>query len=154
MLDAPTGVVATCDDRLLVTERGDGGAGQRVRRVTLFGFDPVLGAITGDVSTAAGDGTAASTAGVGAQARVAGPMAPQTSSGGEAYWIDAATGTLRRKAGASDAVDCALAACGTPSMACSAGGPDFTPGASFSTAISGAGDLVVLRSGTTLLRRF
>lgn len=156
-LDAPTGLVVTCTNELVVTERGDGGAGHRVRRITFFGFDPFAGAFLGQTGTAAGDGTAASLAGAGTGASVAAPAGPQASMAGELYWIDAGTGAIRRQDVASGQVDCPLAPfgdCTQPSQVCSPGQADFTPGASFSTALSGDGDLYVLESGTTLLRRF
>ncbi len=156
--DAPTGLVLTCGNQMLVTERGDGGlGGHRVRRLTLFGFDPFAGALTGFTETEAGTGVAMSVAGVGAQALVAEPTGPQSSMDGEVYWIDASTGVLRRQSGFAGPVDCPLAPSGNCALAsqfCDPGQVDFPAGASFSTAISGTGALYVLASGTTLLRRF
>jgi hypothetical protein len=100
---------------------------------------------------------AQSTAGTGTAARVAEPSGPQSASGGDLYWVDAATGVLRRQSGVGGAADCPLAPggdCSQPSQFCMPGSADFTPGASFSTAISADGELYVLQSGTTLLRRF
>lgn len=155
LLDAPTGVVATCTGELLVTERGGAGEGERVRLVRITGPGAQGAALDGTVTTVAGDGVAASSAGVGAQARVADPAAPQSSGGGEAYWMDAQTGTLRRGELSGLAVDCPLTAqCAVPSQACTPGANDFAPGASFSTALTEDGALWVLQSGTTLLRRF
>ncbi len=155
--DAPTGLVVSCGNQLLVTERGDGGEGHRIRSLSIFGFDPGLGTLTGQVDTCVGDGTAVSLFGTGRAALVAAPTGPQTSGDGEIYWIDAGSGAVRRQIGLFGDVDCPLAAlgdCTQPSQLCMPGIDDFTPGASFSTAVSGDSDLYVLESGTTLLRRF
>ncbi len=156
MFDAPTGVSAHCADRLVVTERGDGGEGHRLRNIIFTGLDPVLGTLTGMVLTETGDGTAASVSDVVLSAQTAAPQAPAIAATGELYWIDSATGVLRRDSIAGF-VDCPLAPagdCATLSSVCPSTGPDFAPGASFSTAISGDGDLYVLQAGTTRLRRF
>jgi len=156
IFDAPTGLSAHCADRLIVTERGDSGAGHRLRSLIFTGFDPAMGMLDGMVWTEVGDGMPASSAGPSLMAQTAEPQAPAISSSGEVYWIDSLTGVLRRESVAGF-VDCPLAPggdCMTLSSMCPSAGPDFAPGASFSTAISGAGDLYVLQTGTTRLRRF
>ena len=155
MFDAPTGLSAHCADRLIVSERGDNGTGHRLRSLMFTGFDPATG-FTGSVLTEVGDGTPASVADVALMAQTAMPQAPAISSTGEVYWIDSLTGVLRRESTVGFA-DCPLAPLGDCTMlssACPSAGPDFAPMASFSTAISGDGDLYVLQTGTTRLRRF
>jgi len=156
MFDSPTGLSAHCADRLIVSERGDNGTGHRLRSIMFTGFDPAMGMLTGSVLTEVGDGTPASVADVALMAQTARPQAPVISSTGEVYWIDSLTGVLRRES-TIGFVDCPLAPggdCATASSACIAGSPDFDPNASFSTAISGDGDLYVLKTGTTRLLRF
>ena len=156
MFDSPTGLSAHCADRLIVSERGDNGTGHRLRTLMFTGFDPAMGMLTGSVLTEVGDGTPASVADVALMAQTARPQAPVISSTGEVYWIDSLTGVLRRESTVGF-VDCPLAPggdCTMLSSVCPSAGPDFAPMASFSTAISGDGDLYVLQTGTTRLRRF
>ncbi|MFT5287159.1 MAG: hypothetical protein ACI8TQ_003339 [Planctomycetota bacterium] len=157
MFDSPTGIATHCADRLIVTERGDNGAGHRLRSIQFDGFDLSLGIFTGTVLTEVGDGMPLTSAGLAPLAQTAAPNSPAVSASGEIYWIDSLTGVMRRES-VMGVVDCPLAPsgdCSVPSMLCSVGsGADFAPGNSFSSAISGDGDLYVLESDTVVLRRF
>jgi len=145
LFDAPTGIVVDCMDRLIVTERGDGGEGNRVRAVTVGEPNFLTGQIDGEVVTLVGDGTPASVPDVGTQAQVAMPSAPVASSEGDVYWVDGMTGTLRRLDTDTGAVDCPLSSGCTTSP--------LTPGASHSLAITLSGTLYALEADTAVLQR-
>mgnify|MGYP000882278129 CR=1 FL=1 len=137
--DTPTGVVVTCDDRLLVSERGANGFGNRLRLLSIGASSP-FGGFFGSVSTLAGDGTNATTAGPSlAGAQLARPVAPHLCASGEIYWIDQDTGVLRRRL-ADGSCDCPL------HMDCADAvtTPDFTPFHAFSLAETAGGKLYVL----------
>ena len=133
--DGPSGLSVTCAGDLLVSERGTGGvAGHRVRSVRLG----VVDGLTGKASTLAGDGTPATVQGIDEQASLASPVAPVTTASGEVFWMDSATGILRRWSPATGEVDCPL----FPDCASAGGG--FTAGGEFALAIGPSGALYVL----------
>lgn len=137
--DTPTGVVVTCDERLLVSERGASGFGNRLR-VLAIGASSPFGGFFGSASTLAGDGTNATTAGPStAGAQLARPVAPFVTASGEIYWIDQGTGVLRRRL-ADGSCDCPLHA----DCADAVTTPDFSPFHAFSLAETSGGKLYVL----------
>lgn len=146
--DTPTGVVATCDGRLLVSERGANGFGNRLR-VLAIGASSPFGGFFGSVTTFAGDGTNATTAGPSTTgAQLARPVAPFVSATGEVYWIDQDTGVLRRRL-ADGTCDCPLHV----DCADAVTTPDFTPFHAFSLAQTAGGKLYVLDATTGSLVR-
>lgn len=146
--DTPTGLAITCDGRLLVSERGANGFGNRLRSLSIGGPSP-FGGFFGAASTIAGDGTGATTGGaslLGAQLDA--PESPIVTANGETYWIDAASGVLRRRL-ADGTCDCPLHA----DCATAVGAPEFTPGHRFSLASTPAGKLFVLDATAGTLHR-
>lgn len=146
-LDTPVGLVATCTNSLLVTEAGAFGDGHVLRRLGLQSFGP-FATLDGELLTILGQsGVSETLAGGKNTARLASPMAPATSAGGPVFWIDAATGVLRRfEQGQADCpleLDCA-AALATPS---------FTPGGVHSLALLDSGALYVLDADAGSLLR-
>jgi hypothetical protein len=145
-VDAPSGITITCANRVIVTERGDAGAGDRLREL-VFGASSFFD-VAGISQTLAGGGLLDQ--GPGADVLLATPVAPYATSEGTLYWIDAATGVLRRQA-QDGTVDCPLAV----DCATALGAPDFTPGAGFSLCVTDSGVLYVLEAsggGQTLYR--
>lgn len=150
--DSPTGLTVSCDGFLLVSELGDFGFGQRLRRVELRSLGDFVVGVDGSVVTLVGDGNDETSAGPpafppgAAPARVSRPVSPLATSGGEIYWIDSGTGILRRLAdGIVDcplSVDCA-SALGEP--------PHFTPGGSFALTQTPSGRIFVLDSAAATL---
>jgi hypothetical protein len=137
-LDTPTGITARCSGTLLVTEEGQGSflGGNRLRQAMLAQASFFSG--SGMIETLAGDGISASVGGEGTAAELAGPRSPLSTSANDVYWIDAATGILRRMTGANDTVDCPLFA------DCSLAGGNFTAGDALSLTQTPAGVLFVL----------
>ena len=138
--DTPTGVSVTCDGRLVVTELGAERAGGHRLRALSVGARDFFDDFQGDAETLAGDGTAATTAGLGEAASLDAPVSPVVTSDGEVYWMDSGTGSLRRLTLSSGEVDCPLAA------DCASAGGTFTAGGAFSLAIGASGVLYVLDS--------
>jgi len=137
--DTPSGLSVTCDDRLLVTERGGNGFGQRLRALSIGGPNP-FGGFFGAAATLVGDGGAATSGGPSlAGAQVAGPQAPLVSSSGEIYWVDAETGVLRRRQ-VDGECDCPL----HDDCASAVLTPDFPAGNAISLARTAGGDLYAL----------
>ncbi len=124
LFDSPTGLSISCNNALILTEASGSVAGNRVRRLSIGSVSPFSGSLFGFSETLAGDGTEASVEGMAELASVAAPFSPITTTGGDTYWVDSATGVLRRLFnGVADcplAVDC-TAATATPSF--TAGGP-------------------------------
>jgi hypothetical protein len=104
----------------------------------------------GTVFTLVGDGTPATLGGNGTLAQVAAPRSPLATSEEDTYWVDSASGVLRRLRGAQDAVDCPL---WDDCDAAVAGGGDFTPGGLHSLTQTPAGVLYVLDADVGELRR-
>ena len=147
LFDTPTGLSATCDGDLLVTERGGNGFGQLVRQLEI-GRPDVFGGFLGTVTTLAGDGTDATTQGVDELAQVAGPVSPLATGAGEIYWIDSNEGVLRRRK-LDGEVDCPLAAdCAAAVLA-----PTFPPGHDFCLTQTAAGSLFVMDATDGVLYR-
>lgn len=146
--DTPTGLAITCEGRLLVSELGANGFGNRLRSLSIGTASP-FGGFFGTAATIAGDGTGATTGGaslLGAQ--VHGPESPLVTASGETYWIDAESGVLRRRL-ADGTCDCPLHA----DCAAAVGAPEFTPGHRFSLASTPAGKLFVLDATAGTLYR-
>jgi hypothetical protein len=144
--DTPVGLSATCSGTLLVAESGAAGAGgNRVRQLSLG--QPNFFGLTGTVTTKAGDGTSATVQGDGPAAQLAAPVSLLATSEQDVYWIDSATGILRRMRGKQDTVDCPL----WPD--CASALADFTPGAVLSLTQTPGGVLYVLDAGAQKLYR-
>jgi hypothetical protein len=145
--DSPTGLSATCSDALLVSERGGDGAGQRIREIVIGAALPT-GGFTGTANALVGDGTAATTAGVGTRAQVDAPLSPLVTSLGETLWIDSGTGVLRRRL-VDGTVDCPMAVDCDAAVA----NPSFPAGDEFSLTQTPAGVLFVLDASAGILYR-
>jgi hypothetical protein len=146
--DTPWGLQVDCAGRLLITERGDFGGGNRLRSVAL-GTDPFFDDQAVESTTLAGDGAALTLAGIDEDASLARPSPAVSTASGEIYWVDTLTGVLRRydpDTGLSDCpldVDCAAAQASTV----------FTPGGDFGLALDGSGGLFVLDCSAQALYR-
>lgn len=145
LLDTPSGLVVGCDNALLITERG---GNNRVRELSFSGANPFTGELGGSISILAGDGMAMSANGDGLLASLAEPVSPVSTAGGEVYWVDAATGTLRRLVRSTGTVDCPQGTGGD----CTTAGL-FTPMAEFSLAVTEGGVLYLLEGGATSLQQ-
>lgn len=145
--DTPTGLSATCGGALLVSERGGTGFGHRLRRLEI-GQPFIFGGFLGTASTIAGDGTDATTAGLGELAQTAGPVSPLVTGTGEVYWIDSNTGVLRRQK-IDGEVDCPLAA----DCVAAVGTPAFPPGHDFCLTQTAGGILFVMDATDGVLYR-
>lgn len=148
--DTPTGLAVTCAGELLVTETGAGGLGGHRLRSLRVGDPAFFGGFEGSAVTLAGDGTDATTGGMGTAARLAAPVAPVTTSDGEVLWIDSTTGILRRLDLATGVADCPLFASCADAVAM---GGSFTPGGNFSLAITASSALYVLDGAAGTLFR-
>jgi len=145
--DTPTGVTLSCNQFVIVSERGDEGLGQRLRSVKVDSANP-FGGWFGDVATVAGDGTPATVEGPAASAQLDAPLSPLATSAGEIYWIDGGTGVLRRKQqdGTCDcplSIDCATAVTT----------PNFPAGHAYSLTQTSSGVLYVLDGTAGVLWR-
>lgn len=138
LFDTPSGLTLSCNRQVIVSERGDGGFGQRLRSVDVTSANP-FGGWFGTVDTLVGDGTAGSTQGPSATAEVSTPLAPFLTGGNELYWIDAGTGVLRRRQSSGEC-DCPLAV----DCASAVGTPSFPAGHAFSMTQTSSGVLYVL----------
>jgi hypothetical protein len=148
--DTPVGVAASCNNDLLVTELGLVGLGGHRLRALDIGDPSIFGGFDGTARTLAGDGTAATTGGVDTAASLAAPVGPASTADGDVYWLDSATGILRRYVFGTGVSDCPLFA----DCATAAGGPaNFTPGGTFSLALTDADVLYVLDAAAGQLRR-
>ena len=147
--DTPSGLAVTCSGRLLVSETGASLAGgHRLREVEL-GAETFFGQL-GSVVTLVGDGTDATVGGPGIAATVDAPVGVVTTSTGEAYWVDAGTGILRRWDPTSDLVDCPL---WTDCGAAVTGGGNFTVDGTHSLVSTDGGVLYALDAGAGQLWR-
>ncbi|MCK6446890.1 MAG: hypothetical protein L6Q99_10900 [Planctomycetes bacterium] len=138
--DTPVGISTRCAGALLVVEAG----GNKLREL---GFTSGSFGVSGSVTTLAGDGTEATTQGDGEAAQLAAPVSVLSTSEGDVYWLDSATGILRRMSGAADSVDCPLA------VDCASAIADFTPGGVLSLSQTPAGALYVLDADADTLFR-
>jgi len=145
--DTPTGLSATCGGALLVSERGGNGFGQRLRRLEIGQPSP-FGGFYGTASTLAGDGTDATSGGLGELAQSAGPVSPLVTATGEVYWIDSNSGVLRRQKPDGE-VDCPLAA----DCVAAVGMPTFPPGHEFCLTQTAGGILFVMDATDGVLYR-
>jgi len=138
VFDTPTGLTVSCNGEIVVAESGP--LGNHLRSIAL-GPVSFFGGRSGMVRTLAGDGTDASTDGVGVTASLAQPVSPVSTADGEIYWVDSSTGILRRYAIDTDVVDCPLFAdCDAANLA----GGSFSGAGSYSLAITMSGNLYVL----------
>jgi hypothetical protein len=143
--DTPTGLSVSCGGELLVSELGAAGRGGHRLRSLAIGSRAFFGGFNGLSTTLAGNGTPSSVAGQGALASLAGPVAPVSSDDGFIYWVDSATGILRRYDLATGLADCPFSA------GCAS--PDFTGRSGFSLAITDSGALYVLDGEAATLYR-
>jgi hypothetical protein len=145
--DAPTGLSATCAATLVVSERGGDGAGNRIREIAIGTALPT-GGFSGTADALAGDGTGATTGGIGTAAQVDAPVSPLVTSLGETMWIDSGTGALRRMK-VDHTVDCPM------DVDCDAAvlNPSFPAGHEFSLTQTPAGVLYVLDATAGVLYR-
>ena len=146
--DTPWGLQVDCAGQLIVTERGDFGGGNRLRSVGV-GTDPFFGGTAVDSQTLAGDGALLTLEGVEDEASLARPSPAVSTGGGEVYWVDTATGVLRRYDFASGLADCPL----DSDCAAAALSTPFTPGGDFAVALDGDGGLYVLDCAAQTLFR-
>jgi len=136
--DTPSGVTLSCNQQVIVSERGDEGLGQRLRSVQISSANP-FGGWFGDVATVAGDGTPGTTEGSAATTQLDVPLSPLVTSAGEIYWIDAGTGVLRRKK-LDGSCDCPLSLdCATAVTT-----PNFPAGHAYSLTQTSSGVMYVL----------
>ena len=149
LFDTPSGLTVNCAGRLLITELGASGAGGHRLRELELGQESFFG-LEGAVSTLAGDGTALTVEGAGGLASLAAPMGIVTSSEGEAYFVDTATGILRRFDPATGEVDCPL---WVDCNAAVTGGGRFTSGGVVSLVSTDGGVLYALDAAAGTLVR-
>lgn len=139
--DSPVGLAVTCDDRLIVAEKGSFiGSGNRIRALSIGQF--TFFGQQGSSSTLYGNGEELSEEGVGLLAKTARPVAPVVSSGGELYWIDSGTGTLRQATTTLVPAECPLFA---DCAAATVGVPTFTPSGVNALTLTEGGVLYVLQ---------
>lgn len=146
-LDTPVGLVASCTNSLLVVEVGSFGGGHVLRRLGLQSFGP-FAELDGELVRVLGvPGESASLEGGAAHARLAAPRALVSSAEGTVYWVDSATGVLRRLE--EGAADCPLSAdCAEAALA-----PSSTPGSVVSLALTDSGALYLLDADAGALSR-
>lgn len=148
LFDTPTGVTIACNQTLVVSECGAHGFGNRLRGVQIGAPSVFSGDLQGSVFTMLGNGTPATVGGPVEQAEADGPSSPFVTTGGEVYWLDAASGVLRRLS-ADGMVDCPLA----NSCAAAVSVPTFLPGHLLSMAVTEGGQLFVLDATAGALLR-
>lgn len=139
LLDTPTGITIACNNTLVVSEYGENGFGNRLRGLHIGAQGASIATPHGLVFTLLGDGTPNSSEGPMESAQADGPGSPFVTTGGEIYWMDEASGVLRR-ARADGTSDCPLAG----SCALASSFPSFAPGHVFSLAVTSGGQLFVL----------
>ena len=147
LFDAPTGLSAACNGALLVTERGGDGEGHRLRQLAIGAPSP-FGGFGGSATTLAGDGTAATTEGLGSAAQLDAPVSPLVTSLGEVYWIDSGSGVLRRMK-VDRTCDCPL----DVDCATAVANPTFPPGNELSLTQTPSGVLYALDATAGVLYR-
>jgi hypothetical protein len=148
LFDTPTGLTIACNQTLVVSECGAHGFGNRLRGMQIGAPSVFSGDLQGAVFTLLGDGTPATVGGPVAQAEADGPACPFVTTGGEIYWLDAASGVLRRLS-AAGMVDCPL----SNNCVAAVGVPTFSPGHALSMAVTEAGQLFVLDATAGVLLR-
>jgi hypothetical protein len=148
LFDTPTGVTIACNHTLVVTEDGENGFGNRLRTMQIGSQSSSIGTPQGAVFTLLGNGTPATIGGPIESAQADGPAAPFVTTGDEVYWMDAASGVLRR-ARPDGTTDCPL----STSCALAVAFPVFAPGHMFSMAVTSSGQLFVLDATVGALAR-
>ncbi len=148
--DTPSGLAAGCPGQLLVTESGAGGQGGHRLRSVAVGEEAFFGGFEGESLALAGDGTAATTQGVDTAAQLDAPVGLLSTSDGFAFWVDSASGILRRYDFATGLSDCPLF---VDCAAAVAAGGSFTNGGGFSLAVTSSGALYVLDGSAGTLWR-
>jgi hypothetical protein len=145
--DTPSGVTLSCNQLVIVSERGDNGLGQRLRSIQISAPNP-FGGWFGTAATVAGNGTAGTSEGSATTAMLDAPLSPFATSEGELYWIDSATGVLRRKRQNGNC-DCPLSIdCATAVTT-----PNFPAGHAYSLTQTSSGVLYVLDATDGVLWR-
>jgi hypothetical protein len=139
LFDTPTGITIACNQTLIVSECGAHGFGNRLRGIQIGTPSVFSGDLQGSVFTILGNGTPVTVGGPIAGAMADGPSSPFVTTGDEIYWLDSASGVLRR-ASADGNVDCPLKANCTVAV----GMPTFSPGHLESMAVTESGQLFVL----------
>ena len=148
--DTPSGLASSCAGELLVTEAGTASQGGNRLRSLAVGGEAFFGGFQGSTLTLAGDGTSETTQGVDAAAHLAAPASPVSTVDGLVFWVDSASGILRRYDLATGLSDCpGFADCAAAVLA----GGSFTNGGGFSLAITSSGDLYVLDGNAATLYR-
>jgi hypothetical protein len=150
LFDTPVALSVGCNGWLLITEAGTTGlGGHRIRSLAVGDF--TFFGVMGTVMTMTGDGTLATVEGIGEGASLAMPRSLVSTEEGDLYWIDSATGILRRHDSVSAHSDCPL----FTDCATAVGGPaNFTPGGTFSMTMSAEGGvLYILDSAASTLWR-
>lgn len=146
--DTPTGLSIACSGLLVVSETGVSGFGNRLRALEIGATSP-FGGFFGSATTLAGDGTDATTQGPSlAGAQLARPVSPLATAQGDIYWIDSATGVLRRRK-LDGACDCPLSA----DCASAVAAGEFPAGHAFSLTETTGGKLFVLDATAGVLYR-
>jgi hypothetical protein len=148
--DTPSGLATSCGGELLVTEAGAAGLGGHRLRSLAVGGEAFFGGFQGSSLTLGGDGTPATTQGIDAAAQLASPVGLAGTVDGVVFWIDSATGILRRYDFTTGLSDCPMFA--DCASAVAAGG-SFTNGGGFSLAITSSGTLYVLDGSAGTLYR-
>jgi len=150
--DTPSGLAATCLGELLVVESGAAGAGGHVLKSLRLGGAAPFGGLDGLAQVLAGDGTEATSEGLGTQAQLGRPVGLVASADGRVYWIDTSgPAVLRRLDLATGMADCPL----SPDCVSAVVPPGFFTGETFSLAVGESGALYVLgasAAGGTLWR--
>jgi hypothetical protein len=148
--DTPSGLATSCPGELLVVESGAAAlGGHRLRSLAVGGPD-FFGSFQGSSMTLAGDGTSETLQGVDGAARLAAPKGIASTSDGQVFWVDSATGILRRYDFATGLSDCPpFADC----AAAVAAGGSFASGGGFSLALGDSGALYVLDAAAGTLFR-
>lgn len=143
-LDTPSGLASTCAGELLLLESG----GNRLLSLAIGG-PSLFGGFDGTSLVLAGDGTDATTQGVGDAAQLGTPKGLVATQDGLLFWVDAKEGILRRYDFATGLCDCPLFA---DCAAALAGGGSFA-GAGFSLALGDSGAVYVLEADQETLHR-
>ena len=114
------------------------------------GDDAFFGGFLGESLTLAGDGTSDTIQGIDTAAHLAAPAAPVSTNEGLVFWVDSASGILRRYDLSTGLSDCPMFAdCAAAVLA----GGSFTNGGGFSLALTSSGVLYVLDGNAATLFR-
>lgn len=148
--DTPSGIASSCAGELLVTEAGTSSQGGNRLRSLAVGDAAFFGGFEGSSLTLAGDGTPETVQGIDDAAHLDAPAAPVSTVGGQVFWVDSASGILRRYDFATGLTDCPMFAdCAAAVLA----GGSFTNGGGFSLALTSSGVLYVLDGNAATLYR-